>query len=777
MATHLDEAQGSAFSDKRLLACHVSQIEEKRGQMDLFQHSLQTHVSHEAPLAARMRPRTLDEFVGQDHIVGPGRLLRRAIQADQLSSLIFYGPPGTGKTTLAMVIANTTKSHFISINAVLSGVQDIRNAIDEAKERRGMYNQRTILFVDEVHRWNKAQQDALLPWVENGTVILVGATTENPYFSVNRPLVSRSRIFQLKPLDESDLFKIARMALVDQERGYGRLKVDLGEDALVHLVNVSNGDARSLLNALELAVETTPPDEEGAILVDMAVAEESIQRRAVLYDKEGDVHFDTISAFIKSLRGSDPDAAMYWLAKMVYAGEDPRFMFRRMLIFAGEDVGLADPQAIGVVVACAEAFERVGLPEGRFHLAQAALYLATAPKSNSAFAFFDALAVVESEREAEIPAHLRDANRDKEGFGHGEGYLYPHAYRDHWVAQQYLPAILQGRVFYEPSEQGYEATIHGRLARQREAQLASMLESGHETPLEVLTFSPRNQERDRWLQRAIGEIAGQLSELRDRVLDAAHLQRHHTVLDLNAGSGLLTWEAARQTPEGGVWAVTRDEAAADALRQQAARLHELERPKVLLGDLFAVPQLLAAAGDSAVRFNAIVGRNALSPYNTEDRIRILPEILALSEAGGILSLAETVSRHTQRLYELIDLSSLGGDLAARVKAAEEAIYENPDDPMVNWDADTLAQLVEGAGFRQVETKVYSSASQVHLTAARLNDWFLVDEKRLRPTYAQHLLQQIEPAELAAVRSLFERQLLNQTVSWRSQWVHLTAVSP
>ncbi|MGD9049435.1 MAG: AAA family ATPase, partial [Anaerolineae bacterium] len=427
--------------------------------MDLFDHARREQIEREAPLAARMRPRTLDEFFGQEHVVGPGRLLRRAIQADQLSSVIFYGPPGTGKTTLAAVIANTTRSHFETLNAVLAGVADIRRVTKEAQDRRALHGQRTILFVDEVHRWNKAQQDALLPWVENGTVILIGATTENPYFSVNRPLVSRSRLFQFRSLEESDLRAIARNALADPERGYGQLEVDLHDDALNHLVDVANGDARGVLNALELAVETTPPDEEGAIVVDMAVAEESIQRRAVLYDKDGDYHYDTISAFIKSLRGSDPDAALYWLAKMVYAGEDPRFVFRRMLIFAGEDVGLADPNAVGVVTACADAFDRVGLPEGRFHLAEATLYLATAPKSNSTLAFFDALAAVERERESDVPRHLKDASRDSEGFGHGQGYLYPHAYRDHWVAQQYLPDGLQGRVFFQPGDQGYERRI------------------------------------------------------------------------------------------------------------------------------------------------------------------------------------------------------------------------------------------------------------------------------------------------------------------------------
>ena len=391
------------------------------------------------PLAARMRPRTLDEVAGQQHIIGPGRLLRRAIEADQLSSIILYGPPGTGKTTLARVIANTTRAHFIAINAVLAGVKDLREAIKEAHRHAEERGRRTILFVDEVHRWNKAQQDALLPWVEAGTVILIGATTENPYFEVIKPLVSRSRIFQLGALEAGDLRSLVTRALADGERGYGRLQVDLRPEALEHLVDIASGDARSLLNALELAVETTDPS-GGPIVVDLAVAEESIQRRAVLYDKDGDAHYDTISAFIKSVRGSDPDAALYWLARMVYAGEDPRFLFRRMLILAAEDVGLADPRAVGVIAGCAQAFDYVGMPEGRFHLAEATLYLATAPKSNSAMGFFDALNAVGQEAPGDVPTHLRDASRDAEGFGHGAGYAYPHAFRDHWVAQRYLPS-------------------------------------------------------------------------------------------------------------------------------------------------------------------------------------------------------------------------------------------------------------------------------------------------------------------------------------------------
>jgi len=436
--------------------------------MDLFEYSLTDQLKKEAPLAARMRPRTVDEMVGQEHIVGPGKLLRRAIEADRLGSIILWGPPGTGKTSMGSVIANTTESAFEAMSAVMAGVKELRQLVAAAKNRRVMTGRRTILLVDEIHHFTKTQQDALLPHVEEGLITLIGITTENPYFEVIGALVSRSRIFRLEPLSEEQIALILRRALADPERGLGDRKVDLAKDAEAHLVRVAGGDARIALNALELAVETTEPDDDGVIRVTLEIAEDSIQQRALLYDKDGDAHYDTVSAFIKSLRGSDPDAALYWLARMVYSGEDPRFIVRRMIILASEDIGNADPQALAVATSAAQALEWVGLPEAQYSLAQAAIYLATAPKSNSAGGYFKALADVEEEGAGEVPDHLKDSSRDGEALGHGKDYKYPHQYRGHFVRQQYLPDRLQGRRYYEPSAEGYEGEISKRLRAWRE---------------------------------------------------------------------------------------------------------------------------------------------------------------------------------------------------------------------------------------------------------------------------------------------------------------------
>ena len=442
--------------------------------MDLFDHSLEEQLKQQAPLAARMRPRTLDEIVGQGHMLGEGSLLRRAIQADRLfSSIILYGPPGTGKTTLARVIANTTQAHFESLSAVLAGVADLRKAIEAATERRRLYRTRTILFIDEVHRWNKAQQDALLPHVESGLITLIGATTQNPYFDVIKALVSRSRIFELNPLSQQDIQTLLKRALADPLVGYGKRQVQVDEQALLHLAEMAGGDARSALNALELAVETTPP-EQGLVHITLDVAQESIQRRAILYDKTDDQHYDTISAFIKSVRGSDPDAALYWMTKMLLAGEDPRFVLRRLVILASEDIGMADPNALLVANAAAQSFEYLGMPEGWYTIAQAVIYLSTAPKSNSVGAFWEVQEEIKQNGAGAVPVHLMDSSRDAKGFGHGEGYQYPHSFEGHFTPQQYLPDDLIGRQFYHPSGIGYEAQVAERLERWREAQAKTL---------------------------------------------------------------------------------------------------------------------------------------------------------------------------------------------------------------------------------------------------------------------------------------------------------------
>ncbi len=433
--------------------------------MDLFDYMRSNTQEKEAPLASRMRPTALDEVVGQRHIIGKDKLLYRAIQADQLGSLIFYGPPGTGKTTLARVIANTTKAEFRQLNATMAGKKDMEEAVKAAKDALGMYGRKTILFVDEIHRFNKSQQDYLLPYVEDGTLILIGATTENPYFEVNSALLSRSRIFELKALEPDEIKELLYRAVSDDRRGMGSYRAVLHEDAAEFLAEVSGGDARGALNALELGIMTTERSADGMIHVTLDVAQECIQKRAVRYDKDGDNHYDTISAFIKSMRGSDPDAAVYYLARMLYAGEDIKFIARRIMICASEDVGNADPQALCVAVSAAQAVERIGMPEAQIILSQAVTYVACAPKSNAACnAVFAAMGAVRDQRAMPVPAHLQDAHyRGAKDLGHGTGYKYAHDYPNHYVRQQYLPDGLAGQRFYEPTEMGYEKRIREHL--------------------------------------------------------------------------------------------------------------------------------------------------------------------------------------------------------------------------------------------------------------------------------------------------------------------------
>ncbi len=435
--------------------------------MDLFESARREILSKQAPLANRVRPTTLDEVVGQEHILGKDKLLYRSIKADRISSLIFYGPPGTGKTTLAQVIANTTKADFRELNATTAGKKDMEEAVKRAKDKLGMEGKRTILFIDEIHRFNKGQQDYLLPFVENGTVILIGATTENPYFEVNRALISRSTIFELKSLSAEDIGKILRNAIADKEKGLGNEPLSVDDDAIEFLADACNGDARTALNALDIAFLTTDRSEDGLVHIDLEIASSCIQKRILGYDKDGDNHYDTISAFIKSMRGSDPDAAIYYLARMLYAGEDVKFIARRIMICASEDVSNADPQAIVVATAAAQAVERIGMPESQIILAQAVAYVACAPKSNSSVkAIGKAMSVVKDTRPGNIPPYLRDAHYSgAKELGRGLTYKYPHDYPDNYVEQQYLPNELVGRVFYEPSDNGYEKTIKRMMER------------------------------------------------------------------------------------------------------------------------------------------------------------------------------------------------------------------------------------------------------------------------------------------------------------------------
>ncbi len=711
--------------------------------------------SSSRPLADAMRPETLDDFVGQEHIIGKGRLLRRAIQADQLSSLIFYGPPGTGKTTLARIIANTTSSYFITINAVLSGVKEIREAIEEARQRRDYYGKRTILFVDEVHRWNKAQQDALLPWVENGTFIFIGATTENPYFEVNSALVSRSRVFQLLSLSREDLISAAEKAVRDRERGYGKYDIEFEPGALEHIAAIANGDARSMLNALQLAVETTPesfpPPEGEKIRITLEIAEESIQKKALLYDKEGDYHYDTISAFIKSLRGSDPDAALYWMARMIAGGEDPKFLFRRMMILASEDVGLAQPDALGVVVSAAEAFDRVGMPEGQFFLSQAALYLALCRKSNSTLGYFDALAAVKTEKQAEVPNHLKDASRDKESFGHGDGYKYPHAFRDHWVAQQYLPSELKGKVFYTPGNLGYEKEGSENLARRREAQLEAQLDT--EAVGEVLTFSPGDKGRDAWFRRTAGEKNMVLSAIRDEIFSSLPaVQRHHRFLVTGNDRGLLAWEASRITPEGGVTVlVSRPEDTGYFINYPSV-LPEIERPQAFCSDLASYPE------KSPNPYDFIIGRNI---FTGPDREASFMAVFSLLEPGGKGVFAQIIPKYSSRVSDIVK-GKLDKDELDTLLECESVLYSDSENNIMNWDEETLSEAAISAGFTPV-CRLRTFFEKRYITGRDIENWFNMENSA---SYGYSLLSRPQLAE--KVRNLL-LMTAGEGITWKSVW--------
>lgn len=679
--------------------------------MDLFSHQRDQQLQRQAPLAERLRPQCLSDFIGQEEILGPGCLLRRAIEADRLGSIILHGPPGTGKTSLARIIANSSRCYFSSLNAVLAGVRELREAVEQAQEKLGRHGLRTLLFIDEVHRFNKSQQDALLPWVENGTVTLIGATTENPFFEVNKALLSRSRLFRLEPLSRVHLELMLQRAIDDKENGYGSKSIQISADARQHLVAVAGGDARSLLNALELAVESSQANNEGIIEINLSVAEQSIQQQAVLYDKQGDAHFDTISAFIKSIRGSDPDAALFWLARMVKAGEDSRFIFRRLLIAAAEDIGLADPQAMVVVEACASAFDRIGLPEGIYPLVQATLYLANTNKSNSTKAYFDAFNSLVQERAQEIPAHLRDPSRDGAAFGDGENYLYPHNYSNNWVAQQYLPSALQGEMFYKPGIIGWEGE---RLKQQQQHRYAQLLQN-------------------RFWQRI-------------------SLQPRHRVLICNCPSIHWALPVIMATTEGLVCLQVEDQLLAKRLETQLQLFDNLQKPSIHQANPLQLEKLQTQRGG---KFNHIITHNPLVNANQSDRHKWLKQLdLLVTQTGRIDLLFSYGKCGPFGLLPEEDLKSANREATCATtnptKSEEEWLL------LQDWGQVAKTDLENSAW--QVSEEYWQETILVSITSSWLERWF-----SKKSSYRQWWLANFSIDLFTELENYYRQRLGNQFV--------------